>query len=166
MPMRSIHAGFVNGFGVGARDLKFEVIEGVGHYEELGKRAVEERLKRKKNIPDIIFSSNDYLALGAVAACQEAGLNIPEDAGIIGGTGLGLVNAGFHGLTRMAQPMERIGAELLNMLCRRIDNKGEDLPGIFLPIAFTGEATVRKEELEELTRVSYCNSEAQKGSGK
>lgn len=151
LPMRNLHAGFVNGFGVGCSDdLSFEVVEGVGHCEQIGRKVILDRLNRGGKIPDIVYSSNDYLALGVAEAFKEAGFKIPSDVSVIGGTGLGLSNTNMQGLTRVAQPMEGMGMDLLSMICRRIRNNGESLPGIFIPAGFTGTATARRQELVEL----------------
>lgn len=150
-PMRSVHAGFANGFGVGCADgARFEVVEGVGHCEQAGSAIIRERLSHGSEMPDAVYSSNDYLALGAVAAFRDAGVKVPDDVSVIGGTGLSLLNAKLPGLTRVAQPMERVGAELLSMICRRAAGNGESVPGVFIPAGFIGSETARPQELAEL----------------
>ena len=36
------------------------------------------------NLPEVVFTVNDRVALGAYKAAKEAGLRIPEDIGIFG----------------------------------------------------------------------------------
>jgi len=50
---------------------------------EAGKEAVKKLLKLK-NPPDAIFSSSDWVALGAVQELRERGINIPEDFCVVG----------------------------------------------------------------------------------
>ena len=42
------------------------------------------KLNSSGNIPEVIFTVNDRVALGAYKAAKEAGLRIPEDIGIFG----------------------------------------------------------------------------------
>ncbi|MCX2678400.1 LacI family DNA-binding transcriptional regulator [Galbibacter sp. EGI 63066] len=48
-----------------------------------GKKAVEKLLKLK-NPPDAIFSSSDYVALGAIQELKEHGIKIPDDFCVVG----------------------------------------------------------------------------------
>ena len=66
--------------------------------------------------PTAIFASNDISAIGAMAACQEYGLRVPEDISIIGYDGVALGALRTLSLTTIAQPlteMGRLGAERL-----------------------------------------------------
>lgn len=66
--------------------------------------------------PTAIFASNDISAIGAMAACQENGLRVPEDISIIGYDGVALGALRTLSLTTVAQPLTelgRLGAERL-----------------------------------------------------
>jgi DNA-binding LacI/PurR family transcriptional regulator len=66
--------------------------------------------------PTAIFASNDISAIGAMAACQEHGLRVPEDISIIGYDGVALGALRTLSLTTVAQPLTelgRLGAERL-----------------------------------------------------
>ncbi len=66
--------------------------------------------------PTAIFASNDISAIGAMAACQEHGLRVPDDISIIGYDGVALGALRTLSLTTIAQPlteMGRLGAERL-----------------------------------------------------
>lgn len=66
--------------------------------------------------PTAIFASNDVSAIGAMAACQEYGLRVPEDISIIGYDGVALGALRTLSLTTIAQPLTelgRLGAERL-----------------------------------------------------
>jgi DNA-binding LacI/PurR family transcriptional regulator len=66
--------------------------------------------------PTAIFASNDISAIGAMAACQEYGLRVPEDISIIGYDGVALGALRTLSLTTIAQPLTelgRLGAERL-----------------------------------------------------
>lgn len=51
---------------------------------EAGKAAMTSFLTEAQEIPDALFASSDALAVGAMQAIQEAGLQIPEDISVIG----------------------------------------------------------------------------------
>lgn len=51
---------------------------------EAGKTAMTNFLKRQTALPTALFASSDALAIGAIQAIQEAGINIPEELSIIG----------------------------------------------------------------------------------
>lgn len=66
--------------------------------------------------PTAIFASNDVSAIGAMAACQEFGLRVPDDISIIGYDGVALGALRTLSLTTIAQPLTelgRLGAERL-----------------------------------------------------
>jgi DNA-binding LacI/PurR family transcriptional regulator len=66
--------------------------------------------------PTAIFASNDISAIGAMAACQEYGLRVPEDISIVGYDGVALGALRTLSLTTIAQPLTelgRLGAERL-----------------------------------------------------
>ena len=50
---------------------------------EAGKEATRQLLSRKER-PDAIFGITDDLAIGAIEAIKEKGLNIPEDIAVVG----------------------------------------------------------------------------------
>lgn len=151
-PMRSLHAGFASGFGVGSEaGARFECREGVGFTEDDGAKAVCGYLRTSRIHPDVVYASSDYLAVGAVSAFMDAGIKVPDEVSVVGGTGLGLTNSHLPGLTRVAQPMDRIGSEALAMMLRRLSAGGASEPGVFLPAGFKGAATVRAVEFGMLT---------------
>ncbi|MGJ5643083.1 LacI family DNA-binding transcriptional regulator [Formosa sp. S-31] len=50
---------------------------------EAGQKAAEELLKMKV-VPDAVFSSSDFVALGVIQKFKEHGLSIPEDISVVG----------------------------------------------------------------------------------
>jgi len=73
-----------------------------------GQRAAKGLLKRQL-APTAIFAANDPLALGAIYACREAGLRVPEDISIMGA---GNIEGIYHPnpfLTTIDWPREELG---------------------------------------------------------
>jgi LacI family transcriptional regulator len=75
------------------------------------------------NLPEVIFTVNDRVALGAYKAAKEAGLRIPEDIGIFG--------YGFNEITDFFDPQlavinqdpRKMGLEACKLLINEIEKK-------------------------------------------
>lgn len=97
------------------------VVEGT-FTEESGYRGMKKLLPAK---PDAIFAASDQMALGAIRAIKEYGLNIPEDVSVIGFDDFQLPIPPSISLTTIRQPIARFGNEALNLLLDIIKNKSE-----------------------------------------
>ncbi|MBI4028416.1 MAG: substrate-binding domain-containing protein [Verrucomicrobia bacterium] len=148
-------AGLVNGLGLTLGDgISCHVVsvtnpEQYDSKPEDGYNAMGGVLEGTDLIPDAVYCHGDPLAVGAVQALREAGLDAPRDVSVVGGSGIDLANLVCPGLTATYQPLEKMGEELVKMLCQRIESgpKGAvSLPGKFLPMPFVGGATTRAEE--------------------
>lgn len=79
------------------------------------------KLKSSGQLPEVIFTVNDRVALGAYKAAKEAGLTIPGDVGIFG--------FGFHEITDFLDPQltvinqdpRKIGQTAMNQLLGEIE---------------------------------------------
>ena len=79
------------------------------------------KLNISGNLPEVIFTVNDRVALGAYKAVREAGLNIPEDIGIFG--------YGFNEITDFFDPQftvinqdpRKMGTEAVKLLISEIE---------------------------------------------
>ncbi|MCC7350055.1 MAG: GntR family transcriptional regulator [Phycisphaerales bacterium] len=84
--------------------------------------------------PQGIFATSDTLAVGAMRACQEIGLRVPEDLGVIGSTGL--PSKDLHSdppLTEMRQPVEGVGRQLALCLLEMIRGDVRRISGRRVP---------------------------------
>ncbi|MBQ5946892.1 LacI family DNA-binding transcriptional regulator [Massilia sp. ST3] len=82
--------------------------------------------------PSALFACNDLIALGALCAAREAGVDVPERLSVIGGDDLGCAAFAAPRLSTVAQPTYDMGRELAELLFQRIRGEGE------------GEARVRR----------------------
>lgn len=73
--------------------------------------------------PTAIFAANDISAVGAMSACQEFGLRIPEDISVVGYDGIPLGELRSVGLTTIAQPFEEMGRLAAQRLFDRMQGK-------------------------------------------
>lgn len=84
------------------------------------------RLYRKNNLPEIIFTVNDRVALGVYQAARETGINIPND--------IGLLAYGFNETAQIFTPTlsiinqdpRKIGRIAAEMLMEEIENNNSD----------------------------------------
>ncbi|WPJ94903.1 LacI family DNA-binding transcriptional regulator [Coraliomargarita algicola] len=92
--------------------------------------------------PDItaIFANNDSMAYGAVTACMETGLRVPEDISVVGYDDYLSSRYYNPSLTTMRQPLMEMGASAARWVDEKLKNKISDLPHR----VFRGELIVRK----------------------
>lgn len=105
-----------------------------------------QRELKKGQKPSAIYATDDFLALGAMQACREAGLRIPEDVWVIGTTGMEAAKLNTPSLTVIPQPMKEMGKVAGDMLIRMIQTGEKRLLGkkIKTKIALRGSTAVSK----------------------
>ncbi|MBX5463975.1 MAG: LacI family DNA-binding transcriptional regulator [Clostridia bacterium] len=69
---------------------------------------------------DAIFAANDLLAVGAIQACQDAGLEVPARVAVVGFDDILLARLVRPRLTTVVQPAYRVGALAWERLSARI----------------------------------------------
>lgn len=141
------HAGLASGLGL-QRETTLNACETINleQTQEAGYRTIQRLLAGGGEIPDAVYCSGDWLALGAFQAFKEAGIRVPDKVSVIGATGMTLAHTICPDLTRVRNDLERVGQEAVEMVVRRIQLKGISLPGVVVPTSFIGGATTRPEE--------------------
>lgn len=87
--------------------------------EEIGFEGMK-RLLALPEPPTAIFARNDFTAIGAMSACNEASLRIPEDIAFVGFDDIPLAIRTSPPLTTVRQPMRLEGKLAAEMLIERI----------------------------------------------
>jgi len=72
--------------------------------------------------PTALFVANDFAAMGAIAAIEEAGLHVPDDVSVVGYDGITLGALRNINLTSIAQPLVALGEKAAERLLQRIDS--------------------------------------------
>jgi len=118
-----------------------ELVRGGTFREDLGRTAALELLALKPR-PDALFAANDLVALGALQACAEAGVRVPEDVAVLGYDDSPVCDLVRPRLSSIAQPAARMGREAAEMLLSLLE---EDLAGgaqrLFPPTFVEREST-------------------------
>jgi LacI family transcriptional regulator len=102
-----------------------------GDFTEGGGYFAMQRLLIEK--PDAVFVASDPMAMGAMRAIQESGLNVPEDIAVIGFDDLPHSAHTNPPLTTIRQPIQRMGMTAAEMLIEMIERKNSQTRRIVLP---------------------------------
>ncbi|HWL52162.1 MAG TPA: GntR family transcriptional regulator [Chthoniobacteraceae bacterium] len=99
--------------------------------------------------PDLVYTFGDYLAVGAREALLRHGLKVPEEVGVVGGTGLS-ESRGL--LTVVEQPYPALAEAILERMLASLDAGGKPVPGRYLPVGFAVGASTLPGENERLPK--------------
>lgn len=91
-----------------------------GHFTEIsGYEAMKKLLPLK---PDAVFAQSDVMAIGAMRAANEIGMEVPKDIAFVGFDDLPVATSGPQKLTTIHQPITQLGIKAVNMLKDMIEN--------------------------------------------
>lgn len=110
-----------------------------GTFGEASGHAAATSLLSLPQPPSAIFAANDLMAIGAVHAAQDLGLQVPRDLSVVGFDDLPAAVALRPGLTTVRQPLHQLGADALRMVLRAAS--GERLPA---RVSYPTELVVRE----------------------
>ncbi|MWC00035.1 LacI family DNA-binding transcriptional regulator [Agromyces seonyuensis] len=91
-----------------------------------GHHAALQLLGSPRNRPTAIFAASDEMAIGAILAARDLGLNVPRDVSIVGIDDHDLSE--FFGLTTVAQFPHRQGARAVEILMEQLEPAAEAGP--------------------------------------
>lgn len=114
-PAKLRRQGFVNTLRKAQVPIGSDWIVQASFDMEDGRRATGKLLSRAP-VPTAIFAANDPLALGAIYACREAGLRIPQDVSVMG---VGNIEGPYHPnpfLTTIDWPRQELGRKAASFL--------------------------------------------------
>lgn len=84
------------------------------------------KILAQTKLPTAVFCCNDVMALGAISAITERGLNVPEDISIIGYDNIHASRFYAPPLTTIHQSKARLGQQAVTLLLERIQSKLAD----------------------------------------
>ena len=99
-----------------------EYVVQASYVDDRGYRAMQTLLQAKP-VPDGVFCYNDPVAIGAMKAIVEAGLNVPHDIAIVGAGNVRYSDLLAVPLTTVDQGTNRIGSHAAELLMQQIASK-------------------------------------------
>lgn len=100
-----------------AHGLEFELVLHGDYTMECG-RAVTERLLSGTEGVDGLFAANDLMAVGALRACMDAGVAVPERLRVVGNDNLAMDEFTYPRLTSLSQRRDEVGELVVQELLR------------------------------------------------
>ena len=111
-------AGFVQAMAEAGREIDPSLIAEGDFSENSGYVAMKKLLPFR---PDAIFAQSDVMAIGAMRAAQEVGLEIPKDVAFVGFDDLPVASTLPIKLTTVHQPITHFGIKAVDLLLDMID---------------------------------------------
>lgn len=105
-----------------------------------------DQLIQLKDRPSAIMAMSDEMAVGAIHACQDKGLNVPDDLEVIGFDNTRLTSMVRPRLTSVVQPMYDIGAVSMRLLTKYMNNEKVDEHLVILPHRIEERDSTKKKE--------------------
>lgn len=111
-----------------------EILIGADDFTEEGGHDAMQKLLETFPRPDAVFAANDLLAVGALIAARQAGVEVPRDLSIMGFDDIPIAKLTSPSLTTVAQPQKLIGSRAAELLFERLlgseqsSGRNEELP--------------------------------------
>ena len=102
-----------------------------------------------RDSPTAIFAANDLMALGAIYAIQDAGLNVPKDIAVVGYDDRDLASFSNPTITTVCPPSFEMGQLAAQLILNRLENQIE----IEDPIRVQGRLIIRESCGAEQDRI-------------
>ncbi|MFD2133739.1 LacI family DNA-binding transcriptional regulator [Pseudogracilibacillus auburnensis] len=119
----------------------FEFIHEIDHIK--AGREMAEKYINSDNGPTAIFACNDLLAAGVIQMAKQLGLNVPKDLSVIGFDNTSIATIIEPPLTTIAQPIQSMGKEVMDLMVSIIKGEKEEKSRItLLPSLIKRKSTV------------------------
>ncbi|AST89860.1 MULTISPECIES: LacI family DNA-binding transcriptional regulator [Sutcliffiella] len=118
------------------------VVDGGYFTYDGGKKAMEKLIKQKDR-PTAVYVAGDLMAIAAIDAIKENGLNVPEDISIIGFDDIQMARYITPALTTIRQDTKLIGKTAANMLIDQMNNKKKQFMSVKIPVSLVQRDSCR-----------------------
>lgn len=126
-------AGYHAALAEAGRRRRPEYEIGVSNYLRIEGKIAMKRLLALADRPDAVFCFNDLMAIGALQACREAGVRVPEDIAIAGFDNIAESQFTAPTLTTVAPDLGALTRETLRLLLGRIQGVRTEAESVQVP---------------------------------
>lgn len=134
VPGAATAAGRLQGYRLALRSrgiLLDPSLVAVGHFQyDGGYKAMRALLAHR---PTAVFAANDLMALGAIKAAREAGMEVPQDVSVVGFDDIPMAEMAHPPLTTVRQPAYEMGREAARLLVEFVRGTGGSPRDVVLP---------------------------------
>jgi LacI family transcriptional regulator len=88
-----------------------------------------------------LFAQNDSMAIGAIRALREAGLQVPGDVAVVGYDDIPAAAYNYPPLSTIRQPMRKVGEVATRLLIETIENPDAEKQEVLLKSEFIQRAS-------------------------
>lgn len=101
-----------------------------------------------KDVPDLdaVFCTNDDVAIGAMIACSEMGIKIPEQISVLGYNGLNIGATTIPKLTSVVTARKDMGSMAVDMILKRINQEDTQKRIELFPMLSIGDTLTQNEK--------------------
>ena len=96
------------------------LVIGVPHFERADGYVAMERLLELDEPPDAVFCFNDLMAIGALRACVDAAVRVPDDVAIVGFDDIAETRYSNPSISTISPDLTGLARQTLDLLVRRI----------------------------------------------
>lgn len=130
--------------GVKALGLRANVIKIPYSNASNSREQIAEYFKKNPHLDSVIFAAN-YLCMDGLRAIKQLEMRIPEDLGVISFDDFELLEFAATTITAIAQPLEQIAEEIMNILLHRLEES--NIQTGFHQIVLPTELNIRQSSL-------------------
>lgn len=126
-------AGYQQALAAAGLELDPGLVIGVPHYEREDGRLAMQELLALPDPPDAVFCFNDLMAVGALRACAEAGVKVPEEIAVAGFDDIAEGRYTTPSLTTVSPDLTMLSRSALEVLLDRIEGSAETAREVSVP---------------------------------
>lgn len=119
------------------------IADGV-NFDYSGGYSAMKKLLKLKDRPTAVFAAGDKLALGAIAAIRDEGMNVPDDFSVVGFDDIELARYVTPGLTTIRQNSTELSRSAADILVEQINQKKKLTVNKVIPVELVKRDSCRK----------------------
>ncbi len=125
--------GYAKALAAGGLEVEPDLVREVTSYERADGYAAMQQLLALESPPDAVFCFNDLMAVGALRACVEAGVRVPEDVAVAGFDGIEEGRYANPSLTTIVPDLSALSREALRLVIGRVDGMATPVENVKVP---------------------------------